>query len=150
MKSLILLSALAMALITPVRAETLAVPLQTTLDKYIVIQTALAADSLDGVAGAAKDIAATAKASDGVVPEVVASQAGILAKAANIKAAREAFKPLSASLIAALPAQKSISGRYYEAFCPMANASWIQTGKQIANPYFGASMSGCGESRKAL
>jgi Cu(I)/Ag(I) efflux system membrane fusion protein len=121
-------------------------PLQSALDKYIQIQTALAGDSLKGVAEAAADIASIAKASD--VP--VSAQAEALAKSTDIKAAREAFKPLSTALITALSSQKSISGQYYEAFCPMANASWIQVGKKIANPYFGASMSGCGEIRKPL
>jgi Cu(I)/Ag(I) efflux system membrane fusion protein len=125
-----------------------AASLQAALDKYIQIQTALAGDSLKGVPEAAAEIASIAEASDGAVS--VPAQAGVLAKAADIQAAREAFKPLSAALITALSSQKSISGQYYEAFCPMAKASWIQVGKMIANPYFGADMSGCGEIRKPL
>ena len=101
---------------------------------------------MKGLPEAAAEIAAIAKAGDGAV----ATQAEALAKTTNIKAAREAFKPLSSALITALSSQKSLSGQYYEAFCPMANASWIQAGKKIANPYFGASMSGCGEIRKPL
>ena len=116
----------------------------------MVIQMALAGDSVKGVAAAASEMAATAKASDGTVPDSVAAQAEVLAKASDIKAARDAFKPLSASLIAAISAQTPISGGYVEAFCPMANASWIQTGKKIANPYFGSSMSTCGEIRKSF
>ena len=146
MKKLILL--LALAVLAPLHAEPTTASLQSALDKYILIQAALAGDSLKGVAAAAADIASIAKASDGVVP--VAAQAEALAKTTEIKAAREAFKPLSATLITALSSQKSISGQYYEAFCPMANASWIQVGKKISNPYFGADMSGCGEIRKSL
>ena len=149
MKNLILFSVIAVALTSALQAGSPG-PLQSALDKYIQIQTALAGDSLKGVAGAAADISAIAKSNTGVVPEPVAAQSEALAKAADIKAAREAFKPLSATLIAALSADKSISGQYYEAFCPMAKASWIQVGKKVANPYFGASMSGCGEIRKSL
>lgn len=144
MKNLILLSAIALAVTSPLKAA----PLQAALDKYIQIQTALAGDSLKGVPEAAAEIVSIAKASDGAVP--VAAQAGALAKATDIQAAREAFKPLSAALITALSSQKSISGQYYEAFCPMAKASWIQVGKKIANPYFGEDMLGCGEIRKPL
>lgn len=146
MKKLILLSAISVAMIAVAQAASPAAPLQSALDKYILIQTALAGDSLKGVPAAAAEIATIAKASDGTV----AAQAEALAKTTDIKAAREAFKPLSAALITALSSQKSVSGQYYEAFCPMANASWIQVGKKIANPYFGASMSGCGEIRKSL
>ena len=146
MKNLLLI--LALAVIAPLNAAPLAASLQSSIDKYISIQTALAGDSLKGVSEAASEIAAIAKASDGVVP--VAAQAEALAKTTDIKAAREAFKPLSAALITAFSSQKSISGQYYEAFCPMANASWIQVGKKISNPYFGADMLGCGEIRKPL
>lgn len=148
MKYRTILSAIAIAAAASLQAAPAAAPLQAALDKYIQIQTALAGDSLKGVPEAAAEIASIAKASDGAVP--VAAQAGVLAKATDIKAAREAFKPLSAALITALSSQKSISGQYYEAFCPMAKASWIQVGKKIANPYFGADMLGCGEIRKSL
>lgn len=138
-----------MAMITSVQAG-LPAPLQSALNKYIQIQSALAGDSLKGVSEAASEISGIAKASGGIVLEAVVNQAGTLAKTTDIKAAREAFKPLSATLIKELSAQRSISGQYYEAFCPMANASWIQTGKEVANPYYGAGMLNCGEIRKAF
>ena len=146
MKNRILFSAISLAISAVTQAAPSGAPLQAALDKYIQIQTALAGDSLKDVAAAAAEIASIAKAGDATV----ATQAEALAKTTDIQAAREAFKPLSAALIKALSSQKSISGQYYEAFCPMANASWIQAGKKITNPYFGASMSGCGEIRKAI
>lgn len=147
MKKIFLLSAIAIAATVSAQAGS---PLQSTLDKYIQIQTALAGDSLKGVPEAAADIAGIAKSSEGGVPANVAERAQSVAKATDIQAVREAFKPLSAALIAALANQKSLSGDYYEAFCPMANASWIQTGKKIVNPYFGSGMLNCGEIRKAM
>jgi RND family efflux transporter MFP subunit len=36
------------------------------------------------------------------------------------------------------------------AYCPMKQASWIQSGDDILNPYFGQEMSGCGEVTKHL
>ena len=125
-------------------------PLQTVLEQYVKIQTALAADSLKGIPEAATAIAAAAKESTGTLPEATASQAEAVAKATDIKAARAAFKPLSTTLIAAANTPKEKTGHYYEAFCPMANAAWIQTDKKVANPYYGASMLTCGEIRKEL
>lgn len=148
MKNSTILSFIAIAVAASLQAATAAASLQAALDKYIQIQTALAGDSLKGVPEAAAEIAAIANASEGSVP--VAAQAGALAKTTDIKAAREAFKPLSTALLAAISSQKAITGQYYEAFCPMAKASWIQVGRKIANPYFGADMLGCGEIRKSL
>ncbi|MGC1478940.1 MAG: DUF3347 domain-containing protein [Chthoniobacterales bacterium] len=149
----ILLTLLALGTISalaPVRAASLPDSLQTSVDQYLVIQTALAGDSLDGVPEAATALAEAAKASDGAVPAAVSSQAEAVGKAGDLKAAREAFKPLSATLVAALAAQNPKSGEYYEAFCPMADAAWVQADKSIANPYYGASMLKCGSIRKDL
>ena len=75
----------------------------------------------------------------------VAKQAEALAKAKDLKAAREADKPLSASLIKYLADNKAGKGTYHEAYCPMVKASWLQTGKDIKNPYMGKDMLSCGE-----
>ena len=60
-----------------------------------------------------------------------------------VRAAREAFKPLSKSLIQYLN-DHNVSGTYTEVYCPMAKASWLQKGDKIDNPYMEASMRGCG------
>ena len=153
MKKLAILLALAFGSMTftSVRAhEHAASPLDGALKQYIIIQTALAGDSLKGVPEAANALAAAAKESAGALPDATVTQAEALAKTSDIKAARAALKPLSDTLIAVLRAQKEKTGHYYEAFCPMANAAWIQADKKIANPYFGASMLTCGEIRKEL
>ncbi|RYF79677.1 MAG: DUF3347 domain-containing protein, partial [Chitinophagaceae bacterium] len=33
----------------------------------------------------------------------------------------------------------------YLQYCPMKNASWLSSAKQIRNPYYGSSMLTCGE-----
>jgi len=124
--------------------------LNKVLEQYVKIQAALAADSLEGIPEAAAAIAAASKENAGALPEATVSQAEAVAKATDIKAARTAFKPLSTTLIAAANAQKSKIGRYFEAFCPMADAAWIQADKKVANPYYGTSMLTCGEIRKEL
>jgi len=65
-------------------------------------------------------------------------------KAKDLKAAREAFKPLSTSLIKYLADNKVPKGTYYEAYCPMVKASWLQPDKSVKNPYMGKSMLTCG------
>jgi len=115
-----------------------------------VIQSALAADSLEGVPVAAKALVDAAKSSEGAIPESAVSQAEDVAKASDLEAARAAFKPLSDTMISALVARDEESGQYYEAFCPTADAAWIQAGKEVANPYYGASMLQCGTIRKGL
>src|SRR5207244_12538212 len=77
-------------------------------------------------------------------PEVP-TQAETLAKAKDLKAARTADKPLSASLIKYLADNKAGKGVYHEAYCPMVKASWLQTDKAIKNPYMGKAMLSSGE-----
>jgi hypothetical protein len=121
-------------------------PVKSVLDHYLKIQTALAKDSTKGIDENANAIAKAVKG-DGMkmLSPDVAKQAETLARASDLKAAREAFKPLSQSLIKYLADSKAGIGTYHEAYCPMVNASWLQTGKAIRNPYMGSEMLSCGE-----
>jgi hypothetical protein len=126
-------------------------PVKSVYEHYLNIQNALAKDSIKGVD---QDAAAIAKAVKGdemkMLPVEVARQADSLAKAGNLKAARAAFKPLSASLIKYLADHKGQASSFSEAYCPMAEASWLQKGKKISNPYFGKEMSSCGEIKRTF
>ena len=121
-------------------------PVKSVLDHYLKIQGELAKDSIKGVD---EHAAAIAKAVKGDAMKMlspdVAKQADTLAQAKDLKAARAAFKPLSASLVKYLADNKSGVGTYHEAYCPMVKASWLQTGKAIKNPYMGKAMLSCGE-----
>ena len=121
-------------------------PAKSVYDHYLKIQTELAKDSIKGVDEHANAIAKAVKGDEmKMLSPDVAKQAETLAKAKDIKAAREAFKPLSASLIKYLLDNKAGKGVYHEAYCPMVKASWLQTGTKITNPYMGKSMLSCGE-----
>src|SRR5207248_9901630 len=102
----------------------------------------------DSIKGVDENANAIAKAVTGDEMEMlspdVAKQAEALAKAKDLKAAREAFKPLSASLIKYLGDHTAGKGVYHEAYCPMVKASWLQKGKDIKNPYMGKEMPACG------
>jgi hypothetical protein len=121
-------------------------PVQSVFDDYIKVQGALAQDSLEGVSDAGS---AMAKAIQGdparTLSPRVAQQALALAKAKDLEAARGAFKSLSDSLIQFVKGQKAAAGTYHVAYCPMANASWLQTGKTVINPYMGKAMLHCGQ-----
>jgi hypothetical protein len=121
-------------------------PVKSVYDSYLKIQAELVNDSLKGVADNAAAIAKAVRGDEMKrLPSGVATQADALAQAKDLKSAREAFKPLSTSLIKYLADNKAGKGMYHEAYCPMVKASWLQPGKDIKNPYMGKAMPGCGE-----
>jgi len=128
------------------KMDALMEPVKSVYDHYLAIQKELAKDSIKGVDEHASAIAKAVKGDDmKMLPADVATQAETLARAKDLKGAREADKPLSASLIKYLADNKAGKGMYHEAYCPMAKASWLQTDKAIKNPYMGKAMLTCGE-----
>jgi hypothetical protein len=117
------------------------------VDAYLHVQSALAADRVDGVGVQAKAIetAATALGKDA---DRIAAGAKKLQAATEIAAARTAFGELSEALVGYVEKTKSDLGTDVRvAFCPMANKPWLQKEKEIKNPYYGASMISCGSFR---
>ncbi|HTV42736.1 MAG TPA: DUF3347 domain-containing protein [Candidatus Sulfotelmatobacter sp.] len=128
------------------RADNLALtePAKSVYGHYFKIQSDLANDSLDGVPEEANTIAKAVQSDKmKMLPDTVATEAQTLAKATDLKSARAAFKPLSDSLIKYL-ADHDAKNAYIEVYCPMAKASWLQTNKDISNPYLGQDMPTCG------
>jgi hypothetical protein len=120
-------------------------PVKSVLDHYLKIQAELTKDSIKSVDEHASAIAKAVKGDEmKMLSPDVAKQAEALAQAKDLKAAREAFKPLSESLIKYLADNKAGKGAYHEAYCPMVKASWLQTEKDIKNPYMGKGMLTCG------
>ena len=85
--------------------------------------------------------------SEDILPPKVSQRAEELAKAKDLQTARAAFRDISESLIQYLKEHRIPPGTYHEAYCPMAKASWLQTGTTIANPYLGKEMPRCGQFR---
>ena len=106
-------------------------------NSYVASQEALAVDSYEDARAALEQLAAD---SSGELQTL--AQAAVAAE--NIEGLRAAFVLLSDEV-----ARATLPEGYSLAFCPMANnfqgANWIQKGKDINNPYFGASMLTCGE-----
>jgi hypothetical protein len=121
-------------------------PVQSVFDNYIKVQGALVQNSLEGVSGAGTAMAKAIKDdAKHALPAKAAEQAEALGKVKDLEAARAAFKSLSDSLIDFVKGQKAAAGTYHVAYCPMAKASWLQTGKTVMNPYMGKSMPHCGQ-----
>lgn len=120
-------------------------PAHEVVASYLKIQAALAADTLEGVQPATKALTGEA-AKMGAGGEEVVKAARALAAAADIKEARAAFGPLSDAVIAVVKADPTAHDVKL-AYCPMANASWLQKEEKIRNPYYGSSMLTCGEFR---
>jgi len=119
-------------------------PVKSVFGYYLKIESALANESAVGIGFNASAIArAVRDNSTKMLLLKVAKQAEILAGARNLSSAREAFKPLSKSLIQYL-VDHNITSPYVEVYCPMVKASWIQKDKKINNPYMGGSMRSCG------
>ncbi len=126
-------------------------PVKAVLTNYFKIQVALAEDLLKGVPETANAIAKITKedTTKSLSPDV-AKQAEAVAKAKDLEASREAFKPLSKSLIKYLAEHKVNSNSCDEFFCHMAEASWLQEETETMNPYFGTSMPGCGIKKRTF
>ena len=111
---------------------------------YLHIQVALANDSTDGVAEAARAIAAEA-AEMGEQAAAIGTAAEALAEAADLRSARDAFGPLSDALIAY--GREVGFGELRLAYCPMVDREWLQATSELRNPFYGSMMLTCGEFR---
>ena len=121
---------------------------QALIQPYLKAQVLLSTDKTDGLADAAKGIetAASALGKDGVP---MAASAKKMGAAKTIADARMAFGELSVALVGYADKTKATLPKdLHVAYCPMEDKPWMQTGKEIKNPYYGSSMLDCGSIRK--
>ena len=121
------------------------------LFQYEAVRAALAADDLAVAKKAASAVVTESKTApaEPLTPEQKERQASFaatvqkIATADSLESARDAFKALSKRAVHYAEGKPG----YYVAHCPMVpnnEGDWIQTSKDIANPYFGKAMLGCG------
>lgn len=135
--------------------------LGAVIDGYLEIQAALANDD----ARAAKTAAARARAALAGVDQALVQgdehadwmkHAGVLedllkalSGAEGVEPVRAQFALLSEQVLAVLGRFGSPGKTLYRATCPMAfdnrGASWVQSGEEVSNPYFGHVMLRCGD-----
>ena len=122
--------------------------LKEVVGAYLEIQAQLVNDTFAGVKPAATALATRAETM-GEAGATIAKAAKTVAAAADLKAARDGLGPLTDAVVAAAKADgwKDL-GDVKLAYCPMVKQSWLQKEDTIRNPYYGKTMSGCGEFKK--
>lgn len=120
------------------------------LGKYYGIQKSLAADTTAGVSASAAQIADISRRAAATKPQAktqltALANAAAKLRATDLKSARNGFGDLSDSLIAYLQATQSGGNPPFQFYCPMVKKSWLQSDREIRNPYYGSSMLKCGE-----
>ena len=115
---------------------------------YLKAHELLSTDEFKGVAEAANSVE-TAATSLGKDAEAMVASAKKMGAAKTIAEARSAFGALSVALEAYADKTKSTLPKdLHLAYCPMEDKPWMQKGKEIKNPYYGASMIDCGSIKK--
>ena len=143
----VMVAVLGVLVLVGVRAEA-SEPMKAIVASYLDMQQQLAGDKIDTVKGQAHAIGEQAAKLEKAGSAIVSAAAEV-EKAADLKAVREAFGPLSDAVVAAAKADgwTDVSGLKL-AYCPMVKHTWLQTGDTLQNPYFGKAMPSCGEFRK--
>lgn len=119
------------------------------VDAYLRLGARLAGDDAKGAAQAAAKLGEAAGAVAGQQPAQIKAAAAEIAGSSDIQAQRAAFERASSAVIARVETGGNpLAAIVYVARCPMAfdnrGARWLQAAPAIQNPYFGASMYGCG------
>jgi hypothetical protein len=116
---------------------------------YLDVAAALAQDKTDDAAltklkaeaqSFKERLPASHAANPASVIETIATMTG-----KPIAEQREQFKSLSVRAIEFLRANPPDKTVLFVAHCPMVKADWLQTTKEISNPYYGQQMARCGE-----
>ncbi|MCA8950452.1 MAG: efflux RND transporter periplasmic adaptor subunit [Planctomycetes bacterium] len=122
---------------------------------YLQAAAELAGDRSDDLGAIYARLRAAADSlGSGRAPAPVANAARAVADAVptamtDIEAARATFGPLSAAMLGLLrltPANRPL----VRAYCPMVEASWLQPGDEVENPYMGSRMLRCGSIEERL
>jgi len=99
------------------------------LGAYEKIHKALVADDLASAKAAAAPLGTTG---------------ADVAKSTSLADARQAFAKLGETAVKLAAGQPG----YFVLYCPMVDKQWVQTSPEVANPYGGKDMVGCGEVKK--
>ncbi len=114
-----------LSIAAPSRAAELSNADKQFLANYEKVHAALVADDLTAAKKAAGDLG---------------ESGAVVAKSETLEGARAGFSTLSDQAVKAAGDQSG----YYVLHCPMLKKDWVQTSKQVANPYGGKEMLTCG------
>lgn len=126
-----------------------------TFVAYEKIRSLLADDKTEGVSKEAERLAKVAdraadRSGEALKEHLKAASrtAGALKEAKDLPASRLAFGELSRHIVGVLHAEPTLRRGRYVYKCPMVKegyALWVQTAKEVSNPYMGKKMLRCGE-----
>ena len=117
------------------------------MEPYLAVQTALADDSTDNVKMNAGNIV-TASTALGAPAMKIDTAAVQLAASTEIGDARDKFGALSDAIDTYMTGLKlKAPDGIRVAVCPMVHRPWLTASATIDNPYYGKSMSTCGNFR---
>lgn len=118
---------------------------EALLNDYLALRGALAADDFDTAHRFAVAISRQDNLNSHEPAKRITEQA---ANSADLASLRAAFAPLSRGMLDLARRPALARPELHIAHCPMAfdntGADWLQLGKEIENPYFGARMLKCG------
>jgi len=135
--------------------------LQKIVDKYVLIQAELSADSVENVIRNASLIKANADSAIELetkreekeetlietLNDIRTSAESFNVEKLGITEARKNFSPLSDAVIRLvrhhLPGEQA--NKYAFFYCSMAKGYWMQAGDETRNPYYGSEMLKCGK-----
>lgn len=125
---------------------------------YLATQQLLAGDKFEGVTEQLATVQKEAKSLASTQNDKLKADAQSVADAATDKPksldeARTGFKKLSMAvtdLLKATPPTSTVAPALYDVYCPMAKADWLQTSKEVANPYLGKQMLTCGKVKATI
>ena len=105
----------------------------------------LAADDEAGAQRSAEALATAMSAAkfEGAAAPLEAAGAA-MRDAAGIDAVREAYLAASVPMLAYAKAHRGGSDRFAVGYCSMKPGRWLQSEPELANPYYGSEMLGCG------
>jgi len=130
----------------------------TLVQAYLTMQGKLTEDDLAGAAAQVSAIhGALAQLESSSPPEPIMQLVSQLhgnatLDGASLKTFREGFRGLSDTMIELVrisPPSESVAPVVYRMYCPMKKADWLQTGKDVANPY-APSMLRCGSIKEEI
>ncbi|BET65491.1 hypothetical protein ASA1KI_04090 [Opitutales bacterium ASA1] len=108
---------------------------------YEKVALALAADDLAAARLASDKLACYATCKE---DKALAAHVAMFARAASLEDARDAFKAVSASVVA----KADGTADCYIMSCPKSGAEWVQSTKAVANPFLGKAAAGAGTVKK--
>ena len=120
------------------------------LKEYFKIHESLTQDSTDGINKAAASIKgqlSNIQTDSAEVQKLVSEigKAAVKIQDKSLESSRETFFELSRPILIYLNKHHSDKSKYSRFYCSMVNKAWVQSYREVANPYHGSSMLRCGE-----